>query len=227
MLATVARKNLEMKDWIKNNASICLFDKRRRERMILESGKLLFDIDRFTVGDDRSSKFKQELFSSYKALNPEKLLRVGLREWFAVSIDNMIEQQIVKKMNDRIFRRDTLDVVFSNPPEDTGVVFEWDANKWWYKRRVEFGAMSKSQWQERVKYFDITFEDNGKETKWKDGASDALPANFLFVDVDTFWLAEPPIGKWPDGPVDMKEFFAEMEKRNIDTVKRMVGILSN
>ena len=196
--------------------------------MIFESGRIAAEIDRFTVDDDRTADFKEELQSAYEALEPEKLLRVSLRDWYAVSVHELLEHELVKRIFDRFYRKDSLELGFGTVPNDTGVVFEWDSNKWWYQRRIEFGAMPKSEWLGRVKYFEITFEDNGKpDTKWTDGLLNELPPNFVYIDIDTYWLAEPPQGNPPDVTMEIPVFFAEMEKRNRDVVKRIVRILSN
>jgi len=82
--AVKSRNSLNFNDWAKIPDSITLFDKNRRERMFIESGKIGFEIDRNQAIEDRTQEYKSEMMAAYKEFNPEKLHRVALREWFAI-----------------------------------------------------------------------------------------------------------------------------------------------
>jgi len=225
--AVKSRNSLNFNDWAKIPDSITLFDKNRRERMFIESGKIGFEIDRNQAIEDRTQEYKSEMMAAYKEFNPEKLHRVALREWFAIAVDGFSEQQIYNKLVDRFFRKDSLDIGFGTPPNDLALTFEWDANPWWYIRKIELGAMPKSEWLKKVKYFELAFDVNGVSTPWIAGVEDSLPSNFIFMDVDTFWLAKPPTGQPPKKPIDIQEFFGEIEKRNHEVAKRVLGLVTN
>ena len=226
--AVKARTRNSFPDWAKNPSTVILMNKERRERMIFESGKISLDLDRFTSHDDRTPDLIASMLDAFANLKSEKLLRVGLREWFAIEVDGLSEQKIFQKLRNRLFQKDTLELGLGSLPEDMAIVLEWDSCKSWYHRRIEFGAMLKLEWSRRVQYFDLTIEKNDHvEKKWKDGLEESLPDAFLFMDVDTYWLSNPPQGSRPEKEIDMKEFFSHIERLNVDVTKRLFEIVRN
>lgn len=226
--AAKARKNLAFLDWAKTPSTVILMEKKLRERVVFESGKISVELDRIQTADKkRVGELRSSMTEAMLGLKPEKLLRVGLREWFAIPVEGSSEQQIFRKLRDRIFRKDSLEMGLGALPQDMGIVFEWDTCKTWYKRRVEFGVMPRSEWLQRVPYFEFAEKQGNVEKKWIDGIEDSLPPEFLFIDVDTFWLANPPEGEPPTKDIDIEEFFDTIESRNADVAKRLFELIRN
>ena len=227
-IAVKVRRDAGFPDWVKNPSVINLMNKKRREQMFFEAGRVRLDLDGLVDGPDRLNTLKSLQVHAFQSLESEKLLRVGFRQWYALTVDGRSEAELFKKLRSRFFARDIVDLTFGSLPDDMAVVFEWDQCEWWHLRRIEFGAMSKKEWFERIKYPDVTVQrKDSKESKWFDEIQNILPSSFLFMDIDTFWLSVPPTGKPPEQDVDIVRFFDHIETQNQGAATRLLEVARN
>jgi hypothetical protein len=226
-VAEAARRSMDFKDWRKNSNAIELVDKIRRERMIFERHRVCVEIDSFLPDhSSRSDALRTEMKKACDHLNIQELARVGLRQWFALSVEGLFEQGIFKKLRDRLFKTETVEKCIGDIPDDMAIVFETDDRELWHKRRIEVGAMSKMEWFARVTYSDLVLERKDlNETKWTSGLEKALPSDFLFIDVDTFWLLKPPNKKPLDKQVNVDNFFKTVETLNHEVAVQFLELV--
>lgn len=225
--AESARASMKFKDWRKNSSLVELIDKTRRERMIFESHRVCVEIDSFLPDHvARHDELKTAMKNACEQLGIEELLRVGLRQYFALSVEGLFEQGIFKKLRDRLFKTEIVEKCIGEIPDDMGIVFETDDRELWHKRRIEIGAMAKMEWFGHVKYLDLILETKElTETKWISGLVKALPSDFLFIDIDTFWLLKPPNKKPLDKQVDVDNFFKTVEKLNHEVARQFLDLV--
>jgi len=216
-------------DWAKNPKPVIeLLEKERRERFVLEPAKVLVDIDSFRNKDDiRFREFVDAMLIASSQLGVAKFKRVAMRQWFAIEIEGLSEQSIFRKLRDRLMRTDVLNSVLGENPDDLALVFELDQRPMWFRRRFEIGAMNKSEWRSRIPYSELVIEKKSEfeQSKWTDGLLEALPSDFLYVDVDTIWLERPPGKKALPQLESIEDFFQKVEEMNLRFARESLDLI--
>jgi hypothetical protein len=152
----------------------------------------------------------------------QEYLRVGVRQWYAVSIGNRDEAAIMQKMKEKYFNAARFESIFGLELEDLAQVLEFqnknDSRK---TARLEFGPMSRAsnEWQGRLKY------NPSKEPHLTDASVKSilnnLPQNFIYLDIDRRFRAKDESATLDRETV--KSFLDEIMKSETAIAKQFIS----
>ena len=179
-------------EWLRDPLQGVIFDRQQLKVIAFRNGEIGTTIDTIDPkGIDHLKWGVEVVMKTARFYGQEEFLRVGVRQWYAISIGTRNEAAIAKKLQDKYYNTSSFESVLGLYVEDHAQILEFqekgDSRK---TARLEFGAMSREskEWQMRLHY------EPGKEPHLTRTAVEAiisdLPADFIFIDFDRGFRAK-------------------------------------
>tara|TARA_R110002072_G_scaffold59882_6_gene152219 strand:+ start:19359 stop:20117 length:759 start_codon:yes stop_codon:yes gene_type:complete len=173
---------METEHWERSAFSLQILDKKRRQRVILESKRLGIECDG-PIAEQREATIRgyDLLADAARNLGIDKVARVGVRQWFALEIGGNSEQKLIEKLCEAHLRTKLMERAMKMSVQDFAIILELqDKTDPQFTGRISYGVMPRDQWGSQTPYQKPSHlgSDGVKQIV------DELPNEFVFVDVD-------------------------------------------
>lgn len=171
--------------WQWDPLSIEVFDLLRNLRFAISHDRTVCEMD----GPEEHQDIEQNYEIVKKSLQiygGENILRIGIRQWFAIEIDKLTEQKLIDKLKAVYLKVASFEESLEMQMEDMALILEMSkSSDSQFSARVVVGAMNKKQWTSHTPYPGTRSEP--KLPHVPGGINvvlGRLPEDFVLIDID-------------------------------------------
>ena len=174
-------------DWKRTSNSLEVQNRQKGKKISLAISQAI--LDDALPGDEMDNDSLQDaLAEAIDSMGKERLVRIGVRQWFALKLQGHDKQAHFKAVSSTFSNLDTVEAITKGKVSDTAYTFEFEESSssgGQVSGRLSTGGMQKEEWLNLVNYGGA---DNPKVSYiGEDGMAkihENLPDSFVYVDID-------------------------------------------
>jgi hypothetical protein len=198
--------------WERSPLTVEVRNQEHHRRIFLAQDRCFYEAD----APDPDTEFDwvgTRLNKICKMLGVETLVRVGIRQWFVADLNKTFALMVDDLAQRFLIRNEQLTAILPDKTHDMGYTMIYKTKDEW-KYNLRFGPMERNQWLQTVYSEPSLFEqkEDGSNTLlefWQ-----AIPEQFLYVDIDSFREDQPT--------QKLDEFLTKVRRKTHELVEKLI-----
>lgn len=204
----------EFQDWERSALAVEVRNKKRHRRIFMSHARSFYEAD--APEPDTEFQFAAgKLTNVCKGLSVDRLLRIGIRQWFAADLNKAFALMVDEIAERFLLRSDELSAVLPDKTHDLAYSMVYEAAEGW-KYNLRLGPMVKKEWFQFIFHEPNLFEDVEQGERSFEKFRESIPEQFLLIDIDSYREDHPA--------QELDEFMTTVRRKTHDVASRLIDI---